>query len=605
MAHINQNSVCLVSGGGRGITAKAAIALAREHKCKFILLGRSTIAKPEPEWAQECHNEMTLKKRILEHLLHQSAKPTPVMVQREYKSIAAKREIEQTLRQICQAGGEAEYLSVDVTDLDAVRQQVSTAEKRLGKVNAIVHGAGNLADKPIEKKSQQDFEIVYKPKVKGLENLLDCIPSSQLDCLVLFSSVAGFYGNAGQTDYAIANEILNKTAYSIKHKYPQCHVVAINWGPWDSGMVSPELKRAFAERGIKTIPVDTGTQILVEELALGNTKSLSQKDYLSQRRKDAEEEAKKEAESKITDLNATWYNQEVQVIIGSPLKAPASKVLEQPQTYQIRRRLSLAANPFLLDHVIMDRPVLPATCAIAWIANTCEQMYPGYTFFKCRNYKVLKGIVFDKNLADEYILDLEKKSTKNFQNIEFHAKVWSKDKAGKIRYHFSTELELTSSKNESPSYSNLNLSHQKSSFNRQKSLYQNDDKSLFHGDSFQGVKAVLNVDRDKLTAECYLPSVSTNKQGQFPVQTFNPYIVDVQVHTLWLWLQHNHQEICLPSEIISYEQFATIPFDRAFYISCEVKNKTKMAVVADVVACDRDGKIYSRMLGAKGTIISF
>ena len=567
MAHINQNSVCLVSGGGRGITAEAAIALARQHQCKFILLGRSTIAQPEPEWAQGCDGEMTLKKRILEHLLHQSAKPTPVMVQREYKSIAAKREIEQTLHQISQVGGKAEYLSVDVTDVDAVRQQVATAEKRLGKVNAIVHGAGNLADKPIEKKSEQDFEIVYTPKVKGLENLFNCIPPSQLDCLVLFSSVVGFYGNAGQTDYAIANEILNKTAYSIKHKYPQCHVVAINWGPWDSGMVSPELKRAFAERGIKTIPVDTGTQILVEELASDNP--------------------------------------EVQVIIGSPLKALASNAIERSQTHQIRRRLSLAANPFLLDHVIMDRPVLPATCAIAWIANTCEQMYPGYTFFKCSNYKVLKGIVFDKNLADEYILDLEKKSTKNFQNIEFHAKVWSKDEAGKIRYHFSTELELTSSKNELPSYSNLNLSHQKSSFNRQKSLYQNDDKSLFHGDSFQGVKAVLNVDRDKLTAECYLPSVSTNKQGQFPVQTFNPYIVDVQVHTLWLWLQHNHQEICLPSEIISYEQFATIPFDRAFYISCEIKSKTKMAVVADVVACDRDGKIYSRMLGAKGTIISF
>ena len=567
MAHINQNSVCLVSGGGRGITAQAAIALARQYQCKFILLGRSAIAQPEPQWAQGCDGELELKKRILEHLLHQSAKPSPVMVQREYKSIAAKREIEQTLHQISQAGGEAEYLSLDVTDLNAVRQRVSTAEKRLGKVNAIVHGAGNLADKPIEKKTEQDFKIVYTPKVKGLENLLNCISPSQLDCLVLFSSVVGFYGNAGQTDYAIANEILNKTAYLIKHKYPQCHVVAINWGPWDSGMVSPELKRAFAERGIKTIPIDTGTQMLVEELAAGNP--------------------------------------EVQIVIGSPLKSPASNIIEQPQTHQIRRRLSLAANPFLLDHVIMDRPVLPATCAIAWIANTCEQMYPGYTFFKCSNYKVLKGIVFDKNLADEYVLDLERKATKDFQNIGFYAKVWSRDKAGKIRYHFSTELEITSSKNDPPSYSNLNLSHQKSSFNRQTSLYQSGDKSLFHGKSFQGVKAVLNVDRDKLTAECYLSSVSTNKQGQFSVQTFNPYIVDVQVHTLWLWVQHNYQVICLPSEIINYEQFATIPFDRAFYVTCEVKSKTKTYLVADVITCDRHGKIYSRMLGAKGTIISF
>ncbi len=567
MAHLNQNTVCLISGGGRGITAAAAIALAQAYQCKFILLGRSAITQSEPEWARECDHEMTLKKRILEYLLQQDEKPTPKMVQQEYKSIAAKREIEQTLQQISQAGGQAEYLSVDVTDANALAQQVSAVESRLGKIKAIVHGAGNLADKPIEKKTAQDFDLVYAPKVKGLENLLNCVDPSQLDCLVLFSSVVGFYGNAGQTDYAIANEILNKTAYLIKQKYPQCHTVAINWGPWDSGMVSLELKRAFAERGIKTIPVEAGTQMLVEELAPDN--------------------------------------REVQVVIGSPLKPPATKVTNHSQTYQIQRRLSLAANPFLHDHVIMDRPVLPATCAIAWIANTCEQLYPGYTFFSCSNFKVLKGIVFDANLADKYILDIAKKVTNNAPNIDFDAKIWSKDKTGKVRYHFSTKLNLTSQKIHTPKYNSFDLSPSNLNLSPQESLYQTGANSLFHGASFQGVNTVLNVDKNKLTAQCYLPKIETAQQGQFPVQTFNPYIIDVKIHALWLWLQHNHQEICLPSEIITYEQFAAIPFDKTFYVSCEIKNKTKTAVVADIIAHDQDGNIYSLMLGAKGTIISF
>lgn len=565
MAHINQNTVCLVSGGGRGITAQAAIALSRQYQCKFILLGRSAIAFPEPEWARDCNDEMKLKRRILEHLLQQDDKPTPKMVQREYKSIAAKREIEKTLDCISQAGGQAEYLSVDVTDKDAVARGISAVESRLGKIKAIVHGAGNLADKPIENKSERDFDLVYAPKVRGLENLLDCIDPSQLDCLVLFSSVVGFYGNAGQTDYAIANDILNKTAYQFKQQYPQCHTVAINWGPWDSGMVSPELKRAFAERDIKTIPIDVGTQMLVEE---------------------------------VLD------NQEVQVIIGSPLKPPAVAP-SRPKTYQISRRLSLAANPFLHDHVIMERPVLPATCAIAQIANTCEQLYPGYTFFTSSNFKVLKGIVFDDSLADKYILDLEQEAANNSQIIDFNAKIWSKDKSGKIRYHFSTKLKLISAKENCPQYKSLNIENSSTDSCRQESRYQRGKQSLFHGACFQGIKTVLNVDKYKLTAECYLPSLSLDRQGQFPVQTFNPYLVDVQVHSLWLWLQQNHQEICLPSEIITYEQFATIPFDRTFYVSCEVKNKTKTAVVADVITHDEAGKVYSRMLGAKGTIISF
>jgi NAD(P)-dependent dehydrogenase (short-subunit alcohol dehydrogenase family) len=568
MSKINSNSVCLVSGGGRGITAQAAIALSQQYQCQFILLGRSTISQAEPPWAQDrdCDGELELKKRILEHLLYLGEKPTPMMVQQEYKSLIAKREIEQTLEKIQQGGGKAEYLSIDITDRDNVAQELATVQKRLGAVTVIVHGAGNLADKPIEKKTEKDFDLVYAPKVKGLENLLHCVDSSQLDCLVLFSSVVGFYGNAGQTDYAIANEILNKTAYIFKQKQPQTHVVAINWGPWDSGMVSPELKRAFAERNITTIPIDAGVQMLVDEL--------------------------------------TPANQEVQVIIGSPLSPPASKP-SPTSNYTIHRRLSLAANPFLHDHVIMERPVLPATCAISWMANICEQIAPGYKFFSCHNFKVLKGIVFDENLADEYILSLEKKTLDNFQKIEFSANIWSKNQSDKIRYHFNTKLELVREVPPQPDYQLLNLTQEESVGNQSGSFYQNGAKSLFHGASFQGVKKVLDFSDRNITIECLLPKLSPKQQGQFPVQTFNPYIVDVQIHALWLWLQHNHQEICLPSEIINYQQFAPIDFDRKFYVICEVKSKTKTAVVADIITCDRDNKIYSRMLGAKGTIISF
>jgi hypothetical protein len=253
----------------------------------------------------------------------------------------------------------------------------------------------------------------------------------------------------------------------------------------------------------------------------------------------------------------------------------------------------------------MDRPVLPATCAISWIANTCEQLYPGYTFFSYSNFKVLKGIVFDANLADKYILDLAKNGTDKSQNLKFDAKIWSKNKAGKIRYHFSSQLEITCKKNNPIQYHSADLSPQNISGFKQDLLYQNGRKSLFHGASFQGVKRVINVSQNKLTTECFLPNLNIIDQGQFPVKTFNPYLVDVQIHALWLWLQYNHREICLPSEIITSQQFATIDFNQTFYVSCEIKTKTKTTVTADIIAHDRDGKIYSRMLGAKGTIISF
>lgn len=162
--------------------------------------------------------------------MNQGEKPTPMKVQGFYQQIAGSREIKQTLSEIRATGSEVQYLSVDVTDTLDLHQKITDTVESMGKVTGIIHGAGNLADKLIEKKTEADFEKVYTAKVKGLENLLSCINSSDLEHLVLFSSVSGFYGNIGQSDYAIANEILNKSAYLVKQKYPSCHVVAINWG---------------------------------------------------------------------------------------------------------------------------------------------------------------------------------------------------------------------------------------------------------------------------------------------------------------------------------------------------------------------------------------
>jgi NAD(P)-dependent dehydrogenase (short-subunit alcohol dehydrogenase family) len=265
-SQIDSSTVFVVSGGARGITAQCAIRLAREYRCRWILLGRSPLIDPEPDWAIGFEREADLKKQIMRSLAEQGEKPTPLAVQKSYKKISASREIRHTLKTLEEVGSQAEYLKVDITDITTLQPQLVAATERLGPVTGIIHGAGNLADKLIEKKTLEDFETVYAAKVTGLENLLTCIPPKQLDYLVLFSSVAGFYGNAGQTDYAIANEILNKSAHLIKQKYPACHVVSINWGPWDSGMVTPELKKIFAQRQIEVIPIEVGAQLLVEEL---------------------------------------------------------------------------------------------------------------------------------------------------------------------------------------------------------------------------------------------------------------------------------------------------------------------------------------------------
>ncbi len=561
VGYVDSSSVVLVSGGARGITAKCVIKLAERAGCKFILLGRSGLDDNLPHWAKNGHSEAELKRFIMEDLVTRGQKPSPQSVQSLYRRIVSSREIEDTLTKIRQAGGRAEYVQVDVTDAREMQERLRGPVQRLGPVTGVIHGAGSLADKLIEKKSEQDFETVYSPKIAGLENLLACAPVSQLRFLVLFSSIVGFYGNVGQADYAIANEILNKTAHLMQHKYPSVRVISIDWGPWEAGMVTPELKKMFEARNIHVIPVEVGARMLVEELAPSRSRG-------------------------------------AQVIVGDPPAYPAESLDTTLRRYQIHRSLKLEANPFLFDHRIGDHAVLPATCAATWVASACEQLYPGFTFFSLEHYKVLKGIVFDDTLADEYVLELEEIS-KTPEGVEFDALVWSQNNRGRKVFNYSLRTRLVRTVEETPAAPVESLVNGSKGTSGQ-SLYQNG--TLFHGPSFQGIQQVLQVDRDRLVMQTNLPEVSASYQGQFPVGAGNPFIYDAIVQCLLVWTQHFYQAACLPSRLDKFEQFKPIPFGKTCTVVMEVVSATENSVVGDIVVHDEQGQVYVKITHLEGTI---
>lgn len=561
---VQPSSVVLVSGGARGITAQCVIKLAERAHCKFILLGRSSMDVSEPEGAKDCLEETALKQCILDDLKARGEKPTLQKVQKVFKGILAKREIEKTLQTVARAGGQAEYVQVDITNAAELQEKMAEPIHRLGRVTGIIHGAGNLADKLIEKKTVHDFETVFASKIDGLENMLRSAPVSQLQFLVLFSSIVGFYGNVGQADYAMANEILNKTAHYIQHKYPTCHVVSIGWGPWDSGMVTPELKKAFEEQHVKVIPAEVGANMLVNELMPSGQHA-------------------------------------AQVVVGNAPPHLLEESNPELRHYEIRRKLSLDANPFLYDHRIGNKAVLPATCAATWVASACEQLYPGHTFFTLENYKVLKGIVFDENLADEYILDLKEISKTPDGDIEFDSLIWSKNKQGKPLYHYSLRVKLVKEAPTAPIQESVDLLSEKNSAAISGSeLYENG--TLFHGPAFQGVERVLHLSRELLTMKCILPKIDEKMQGQFPVQTGNPFIYDAIVQSLLIWTQHYYQAPCLPSYMERLEQYKAIPFGEAVYVSMEVQSQTETAVIADLTVQGLDGQTYVKITRLQGTI---
>jgi KR domain/Polyketide synthase dehydratase domain/Polyketide synthase dehydratase N-terminal domain len=402
--------------------------------------------------------------------------------------------------------------------------------------------------------------------VRGLQNLLACIPLDGLAVLVLFSSAAGYFGNPGQADYAMANETLNKAAHLLQRARPSCRVVALNWGPWAGGMVTPELQRLFEGRHVSLIAPAAGTQVLA--------------DALSSRPGGA-----------------------VQVLVGDPPGGDPLGPARPPRptgelrTHRIRRRLTLDANPFLRDHVIGGRAVLPMACSLAWIANAAEQVAPGCRFAAWREHRVLKGIVFDDSLAGEHCLDL-RETARSEHEITFEAMIWSQAAGGRARYHYSAELTLRDAVPEPPRFAAIDLAEREPIAGP--ALYG--DGTLFHGPAFRGVERVLNITPARVTMRCLVPAVPPGDQGQFPVQTLNPFVADVQLQSLVIWARRFRGVASLPLRSQRGEHFRPVPPGEPFYVTTLVRSDSGSAVVADIVAHDRAGLLFARLAGGEVTL---
>ncbi|MEW6995740.1 SDR family NAD(P)-dependent oxidoreductase [Colwelliaceae bacterium MEBiC 14330] len=565
---VDKNSVFLVSGGAKGVTAHCAIEIAKQYQSKFILLGRSAFDPNEADWAQGISDEVALNKAAMQVLIASGEKPTPVKVKQLVSPVIANREIAQTLTAIRAAGGQAHYIAADVTDATSVINAVNPTIKELGAVTGIIHGAGVLADKFIEQKTLAEFDAVYNTKIEGLLSLLAVTKSKDIKHLVLFSSAAGFYGNPGQSDYAIANEILNKTAYRFKALNPSTQVLSFNWGPWDGGMVTPELKRMFNDRGVYIIPLDAGAKLLVNEL--------------------------------VADSNRC-----TQILVGNNLAKDSRVKKSQVSrlTTAVKKTLLATNNEFLVDHRIGNDKVFPTVCAIAWMRSAAQAAYAGFIYQGVANYKLYKGIVFDGSQATDYQIDML--AQVNGDGLTVDTKISSVNAQGKTVFHYGAQLILVHKTKASPS---IALTPPQTGEDAS-ILYHNG--TLFHGESLQGVKEVLACNEQGLLLRCQVPDVASAKQGEFFIpdiakQDGNIFANDIAYQAMLIWMKKQRGLASLPSSTEQWLVYREVLRGEQFYLQLSVieasdKGTQTGSLVADIKFISENNEILSELSSVKVT----
>lgn len=264
--HAPQKSTTwLVTGGARGVTAACTVELARQAGGRFILAGRSALSS-WPEGVPETNDIKSLRGMIASVSKERGEKRTLSDINKSASAALAGLEIRRTLSEIRKTGSEAEYIRMDTSDPASVRTSLDFISTRYDPVSGLIHGAGVIADRLVEDKSETELRYVFAPKADGLINLLNNLEQSHLRYIGLFSSASAFFGNRGQADYAMANSILANTGRTLSKSLPGARIKVFDWGPWEGGMVDDTLASHFKEQGIPLIPLAEGARIFATEL---------------------------------------------------------------------------------------------------------------------------------------------------------------------------------------------------------------------------------------------------------------------------------------------------------------------------------------------------
>jgi len=535
----SSSDVVLVTGGARGVTAAVAEAIAADARPTLILFGRTPIDAAEPAFLNGCGDEAAVRRALISN----RRGSTPKAIDAECRAIMAAREARAAIERMRAHGSRVEYHAVDVTDAATV----SRVLKQVGPITHVIHGAGVLADRKIEDVTDEQFVSVFETKVAGITNILNA--TSTLKGIVLFSSSTGRFGRVGQVAYAAANEALNKIAQRERHARPVTRVVAMNWGPWSGGMVTPALKQLFASEGVGTIPLHQGADLLLRELTADRT------------------------------------NAEI-TIIARPdgYQPPAAPV----PTGAIEHVVSVERYPVLRSHVLSGKAVLPLALHVELLAHAALHGQPGLAFAGFDQLRLLKGVQLtaQESRSLHVLAGQPIKADDGLRvPVSLHSSIGSRDVVHSRADVLLAHRPMTAA-------TVLPLQTLEDYPHRIEHAY---NRLLFHGDALRGIEAIDGVSATAIVGRCRTAPAPTQWLAK-PLRhawIADPLVLDAAFQLMILWSQHVHGKGCLPVLVGEYRQFLkAFPAGRV-QVRVRITDSQSALVRADIEFVGETGQLLA------------
>jgi NAD(P)-dependent dehydrogenase (short-subunit alcohol dehydrogenase family)/acyl carrier protein len=165
-------------------------------------------------------------------------------------------------------GAQVRIVAADVADRAAVVGLVESCDPPLA---AVVHSAAVVDDGVLAAQTPERLDTVLRPKVDAALVLDEVTRHLPLTAFVLFSSIAGVFGKAGQANYAAANRVLD--ALACRRRAAGLPALSLAWGLWELGTglgdrISEAARRRIHASGVGGLTAEQGLALF--DAALGS-----------------------------------------------------------------------------------------------------------------------------------------------------------------------------------------------------------------------------------------------------------------------------------------------------------------------------------------------
>jgi NAD(P)-dependent dehydrogenase (short-subunit alcohol dehydrogenase family) len=380
---LDASSVFVVTGAAGSIVSAITADLAAASGGTFHLLDLTPAPDPDdPDLQRFVTDKDGLKSDLAARMKEGGQRPTPVLIEKQLARIERLAAAHAAVRAVTEAGGTPRYHQVDLTDADAVTRVMGEVRDSSGRVDVLLHAAGLEISRSLHDKEPREFDLVFDVKSDGWFNVLHAMGDMPLGATVAFSSVAGRFGNVGQTDYSAANDLLCKLTSNLRRTRPATRAIALDWTAWAGiGMATRgSIPKVMQMAGIETLAPEAGIAWIRRELTSGAAGG---------------EVLVAGALGRLVDeFDETGGIEAGTVPVGS---GPMLGTVEAAGVYSgvvVRTTLDPMHQPFLNDHRIDGTAVLPGVMGIEAFAEIARLLAPSWQVVAIEDVEFLAPVKF-------------------------------------------------------------------------------------------------------------------------------------------------------------------------------------------------------------------